>query len=163
MGDDQGVADVAVPGGELGGVSADGDFGVEADILGSSVGTAIEAKVTPGFALVWFDDGTAIEADVVTPLGFSFLILVAVGGWIIWVIFASGRILWVDGLVLVEEVTVGVAGVGHRDVDVDAVFTGWDLAATDIPRSFDSIIAARGGLGVPFGGRFVPTGSFRDV
>ena len=144
MGDDQGIADVAVPGGELGGVSADGDFGVEADILGSSV-------------------GTAIEADVVTPLGFSFLILVAVGGWIIWVIFASGRILWVDGLVLVEEVTVGVAGVGHRDVDVDAVFTSWDLAATDIPRSFDSIIAARGGLGVPFGGRFVPTGSFRDV
>ncbi len=150
MGDDQGVADVAVPGGELGGVSADGDFGVE-------------AEVTPGFALVWFDDGTAIEADVVTPLGFSFLILVAVGGWIIWVIFASGRILWVDGLVLVEEVTVGVAGVGHRDVDVDAVFAGWDLAAADIPRSFDSIIAARGGLGVPFGGRFVPTGSFRDV
>ena len=64
MGDDQGVADVAVPSGELSGVSADGDFGVEADILGSSVGTAIEAKVTPGFALVWFDDGTAIEADV---------------------------------------------------------------------------------------------------
>ena len=56
-----------------------------------------------------------------------------------------------------------MAGIGHRDVDIDAVFAGWDLTATDIPRSFDSIIAARGGLGVPFGGRFVPTGSFRDV
>ena len=151
----QGVTDVTVPSRELGGISTDSDFGVEADVLG--IGAGAKTEITPGFALIRIDRRAAIEAHIVAPLGLG------VGIWrgssIIWIIFTGDWVLRVDSFVLVEEVTIAVAGVRHGAIDVDAILTSWDLATRDVPRSF----VGRGLLGIPFCAGVVPASGFSDI